>query len=273
MELKTLMLSNEDGVGVLTLNRPERNNAWTGRMHAEYRYGLAALADDDAVGAIVVTGAGRSFCVGADRSALQHHVNQGGYDPGTPEEMARPGFGVRPEFDASFAFQFGIKKPIIAALNGPAAGVGLALAMFADLRFAVPGINCSTAHGKLNFPAEYGLSWILPRTVGTTRANDLLLSSRKFSTDEAADFGMINELVPADQLMNRVLAYATTMIRANAPGALAMTKYQLYLDWHRDIAASVHFSEQQIQVMSRTNDYREGVAAYLEGRTPRWENR
>jgi len=273
MELKTLTLTSDEGVGVLTLNRPERYNAWTGRMHAEYRHGLAELAEDPGIGAIVVTGAGRSFCVGADRSALQHHVTQGGYDPGTPEVMARPGFGVRPEFDASFAFQFGIKKPIIAAINGPAAGVGLAIAMFADLRFAVPGVNCSTAHGKLNFPAEYGLSWILPRTIGTTRASDLLLSCRKFSTDEAEAFGMVNALFPADQLLNRVLKYAKAMIQTNAPGALAMTKYQLYLDWHRDIAASVHFSEQQIQTMSRTKDYKEGVAAYLEGRAPKWENR
>ena len=272
MELKTITLTYDEEVGILTLNRPERNNAWTGRMHAEYRFALASLADNDAVGTIVVTGGGRSFCVGADRAALNHHVEQGGYDPGTPSAMAMPGYGVRPEFDASFAYQFGVPKPIIAAINGPAAGVGLAIAMFADLRFAVGGVNCSSAHGKLNFPAEYGLSWILPRTIGSTRASDLLLSSRKFSTDEAMSFGMLNGLFTPETLMPEVLSYAKQMVRANAPAALAVTKYQLYLDWHRDVASSVHFSEQRINTMSRTRDYKEGVAAYLEGRAPVWEN-
>ena len=186
--------------------------------------------------------------------------------------MAKTGYGVRPEFDASFGYQFGIPKPIIAAFNGPAAGVGLAMAMFADLRFAVAGVNCSSAHGKLNFPAEYGLSWILPRTIGSTRASDLLLSSRKFSTDEAMEFGMLNGLFSKETLMTEVLTYAKQMVRANAPAALAVTKHQLYLDWHRDVASSVHFSEQRIKSMSRTLDYKEGVAAYLAGRAPVWEN-
>ena len=143
-------------------------------MHTEYRYCLDLAERDAAVRAIVVTGAGRGFCVGGDAAALQGHVEKGGYDPGTPLPLARPGFGTSAEFDASFAYHFGLSKPVIAAINGPAAGVGLALACFADLRFAAAGIKMTTAHGKLNLPAEYGLSWLLPRMIGLTRANELL---------------------------------------------------------------------------------------------------
>jgi enoyl-CoA hydratase/carnithine racemase len=174
MELKATELHIEDQVGIIRLNRPDRMNAWTGRMHTEYRWLLQTLEADPGVRAIVVTGNGRGFCVGADSKALEGHVAKGGYDSGTTDEIAKPGFGVHKAFDASFAYHFGLTKPVIAAINGPAAGVGLVLACFADIRFAVPGVKLTTAHGKLNLPAEYGLSWLLPRIIGLGKANDLL---------------------------------------------------------------------------------------------------
>ncbi len=196
MELKVVDYRVDDRIGVVRLNRPERLNSWTGRMHVEYRWALAQAERDTGVRVIVVTGAGRGFCAGADTRALEGHVEKGGYDPGTPAVMENPGYGVRPEYDHNFAFQFGMTKPIIAAINGPAAGVGLAIACFADLRFAATGAKLTTAHGKLGLPAEYGLSWILPRLIGLTRANDLLLSSRVFLAEEAAAMGLVNAVSP-----------------------------------------------------------------------------
>jgi enoyl-CoA hydratase/carnithine racemase len=187
MDLKVTRYEIEDRVATLTLNRPDRLNSWTGRMHTEYRWILDQAERDPDVRVIVVTGAGRGFCAGADTAALQGHVERGGYDPGTPAELACPGYGVRPEFDANFAFQFGMSKPLIAAINGPAAGVGLVIACYADLRFAAKGAKLTTAHGKLNLPAEYGLSWLLPRLIGLTRANELLLSSRIFQRQIYSD--------------------------------------------------------------------------------------
>jgi hypothetical protein len=165
-DLKVTRYAVSDAVATITLVRPERLNAWTGRMHTEYRFLLARAADDGGVRVIVVTGAGRGFCAGADTSALEGHVERGAYDAGTGPELAHPGYGVRPEFDADFAYHFGIGKPIIAAINGPAAGVGFVLACYCDLRFAVAGAKLTTAHGRLGLPAEYGLSWLLPRLVG-----------------------------------------------------------------------------------------------------------
>ncbi len=271
MELKATEYEVADSIATIYLSRPERMNAWTGRMHTEYRH-LLARADDDAdVRAIVVTGRGRGFCVGGDAKALEGHVRKGGYDPGTSDEIAMPGFGTAPEFDASFAYHFGLRKPVIAAINGPAAGVGLALACFADLRFAVPGARLTTAHGKLNLPAEYGLSWLLPRLCGLARANDLLLTSRVFTTDEAEKLGIINGLFAADDLLPEVYAYVQRMIETVSPNALRTTRWQVYRDLHRDVASSVIESEALLNQMMREPDYREGVAAFVEKRKPNWE--
>ena len=270
MELKATRMTIADGVGTIWLNRPQRLNAWTGRMHTEYRWCLEQLDGDAGVGVIVVTGRGRGFCVGGDAEALSGHAARGAYDPGTAPDLATPGYGVAEEFDAPFACHFGLAKPIIAAINGAAAGVGLALACFTDLRFAVPGAKLTTAHGKLNLPAEYGLSWILPRLAGLARANDLLLTSRVFTTDEAAQLGIINELVAADDLQTRVHDYARSLIETVSPNALRQTRWQIYRDLTASPAAAVRRSEALINDMMAEPDYAEGVAAFREKRKPRW---
>lgn len=270
MELKATQYEVAGGIATITLNRPERMNAWTGRMHTEYRHCLARADGDDAVRAIVVTGAGRGFCVGGDAAALEGHAAKGRYDPGTPAELAKPGFGVAPEFDASFAFHFGLSKPVVAAINGPAAGVGLALACFCDLRFAAAGIKMTTAHGKLNLPAEYGLSWLLPRMIGLTRANELLLTSRVFLAEEALALGLVNEVHPSDRLLDATYAYVADLIKRVAPNSLRQTRWQVYRDLHRDIGSSVRDSERLLDAMMREDDYAEGVAAFVAKRPPEW---
>ena len=271
MELKAVRYETGEKLATITLNRPHRMNAWTGRMHTEYRWALNEAENDGDVRAIIVTGEGRGFCVGADSQALEGHVEKGGYDPGTPDPLAEPGFGVRPEYDASFAYPFGLTKPVIAAINGPAAGVGLVLACYADIRFAVPGVKFTTAHGKLNLPAEFGLSWLLPRMIGLTRANDLLLTSRVFMSEEAAALGIVNRIVDREQLLPAVRAYAIEMITSVSPGSLRETKRQIYADLHRDVGSAVNDGERLVNEMMKQADYREGVAAFLEKRPPRWK--
>mgnify|MGYP001178890648 FL=1 len=270
MELKTVTYDVANRVATITLNRPERRNAWTGRMHTEYRWSMQQADRDDQVGAILVTGAGNVFCVGADARALEGHVAKGGYDPGTPQQMPEPGYGVRDEFDASFAWHFGLSKPVIAAINGAAAGVGLVIACYADIRFSVPGAKLTTAHGKLNLPAEFGLSWLLPRMIGLPRANELLLTSRVFMTDEAFELGLINRIVAPEQLVAEATAWAEHLVETVAPGSLATTRRQIYTDLHRDIGTSASESEALVNTMMGEPDYQEAVAAFIEKRAPDW---
>ena len=272
MELKATRYAVDRKIATITLHRPERMNAWTGRMHAEYRDCLDRADHDTNVGVIVVTGAGRGFCVGGDSEALQGHVAKGGYDPGTPAQLAQPGYGTASEFDASFAYHFGLSKPVVAAINGPAAGVGLALACFADIRFAAAGIKMTTAHGKLNLPAEYGLSWLLPRMIGLTRANELLLTSRPFLAEEALAFGLVNAVYPADALLERTYEFAANLIATVSPNSLKQTRWQIYRDLHRDVGESVRDSETLLKTMMKERDYAEGVAAFVEKRKPRWRS-
>lgn len=272
MELKATRYEVTDGVALVTLSRPKRRNAWTGRMHTEYRWILREADADPAVRVIIVTGdpEGAAFCAGADLQALEGHSAKGGYDAGTPEDIAEPGYGVDPGFDAAFAYHFGIGKPVIAAINGAAAGVGLVLAAFADLRFCAPGVKFTAAHGRFNFPAEFGLSWVLPRIVGLTHANDILLSSRVFTAEEAMAMGFLNRIVPAESLMDEVLAYARKIAVGVAPGSARETKRQIYRDLNRDPATAVETAEALLAAMSREADYREGVKAWMEKRDPVW---
>jgi enoyl-CoA hydratase/carnithine racemase len=270
VDLNTIRYEVEDRVATITLARPDRMNAWTGRMHTEYRWAIARAEDDPDVRVVVVTGEGRGFCVGADTRALSGHVDRGGYDPGTDDDIARPGFGVSPEYDHDFAFHLGLTTPVIAAINGPAAGVGLVLACYCDLRFAATGVKLTTAHGRLNLPAEYGLSWLLPRLIGLGRANDLLLSSRIFLAEEAETMGLVNAVVEPAELLPHTYAYARMLATTVSSGSLAATKRQIALDLHRGLGDSVEESAVRLDAMMGEPDFAEGVAALAEKRPPRF---
>jgi enoyl-CoA hydratase/carnithine racemase len=259
-------------IATITLDRPARLNAWTGRMSHEYRAALAEAAADESVRVIVVTGAGRGFCAGADVEALAGHVERGAYADGLPESPPTPGYGVRQEFDADLAYHLGIGKPIIASVNGAAAGLGFALMCYCDVRFAAAGAKLTCAHGRLGLPAEFGLSWLLPRLIGLGRAADVLLSSRIFLAEEAKEMGLVSAVLPAGDLAGHVAAYAADLAGGVSAGSLAVTKRQLY----RDLlvcggpAASIADAEEVMSEMMRAPDYREGVTALLEKRPPRF---
>jgi enoyl-CoA hydratase/carnithine racemase len=237
-------------------------------MHAEYRWCLEQAEGDDDVRVVVVTGRGSVFCVGGDSEALEGHAQRGGYDDGLRGGEARPGYGVRPEFDHPFAFHFGLGKPVVAAINGAAAGVGLVLACFADIRLARPGAKLTTAHGKLNLPAEYGLSWLLPRLIGLAPATELLLSSRVFLTDEAHRLGLVHRLHPPDELLAATVDYAEELASTVSRGSLATTRRQIYTDLHRDVGRAVQDSIELLSPMMAHEDYRRGLDALRRRQPP-----
>lgn len=271
MELKVTRYSVDDaGVATVWLDRPERRNSWTGRMHDEYRWIMKKLDDDLRVRVIVLTGSGESFCVGADSKALQSYVGADGYDPALSKDAERPGYGVRPEFDADMAWQFGMRPPIIAAVNGACAGIAVALIGFCDIRFAVEGAKVTTAAPKLGVPAEYGLSWIIPRLVGVTHAADILLSGRVLLAEELKTMGFFNDVFAKDEFEKRVYEYAH-MLAELSPASISTTKRQLYEDLlHTNVGRSVEHSKELIEELMQGPDYKEGVTAFLEKRKPRF---
>jgi enoyl-CoA hydratase/carnithine racemase len=271
VELKVTRYEIDDkGVATVWLHRPDRGNSFTGRMHTEYRWICAQLEEDPAVRVIVLTGSGDRFCVGADSQALSGHVERGGYDPGMPADPPKPGYGTRPEFDADMAWQLGLRVPMIAAVNGACAGVGLALAAFCDLRFAVSGAKATTATSRLGLPAEYGLSWLLPRLIGPAHAADLLLTGRTLLTDELGTMGFFNAVLPRPEFEQRVAVFAALVAEAS-PVAVQAAKRQLWTDMlHGNPAASVEESKILIDRLMKHPDYAEGVAALLEKRPPRF---
>ena len=272
MELKATRYEVDAlGIARVTLHRPQRRNAWTGRMHSEYRWCLATADADPRVRVVIVTGADDWFCVGGDSEALAGHAERGSYDPGLRGELANPGYGVHPEFDHHFAWHYGLRLPVIAQINGACAGVGLSLACFCDLRFVAADAKLTTAAPKLGLPAEYGLSWVLPRMIGTTHAADLLLSGRVVLGEEAARIGLCNAALPREELTAHVDAYATQLATGVSPASIAATKRQMYLDLIRhDVGSSVTESEALLSQMMSGPDYVEGVTALREKRPPRF---
>ena len=271
-ELSAVRWSVDDRVATVWLHRPHRHNAWTGTMHAEYRQVMAELEHRDDVRAVVVTGMPPAFCVGGDSKALEGHGERGGYDSGLPAEPARPGSGpdVDARLDADFVWQLGYRLPIIAAVNGACAGVGMALALWCDLRFVTADARLTTAAAKLGLPAEYGMSWILPRLVGVTRANDLLLSSRVVTGAETSDWGLWNGVEPdGEATLAAAQAYGHLLASTTGPNAGTITKRQLTADLLRnDPAASIADSLGLLDQAMGTAEYREGVRALTEKRPP-----
>jgi enoyl-CoA hydratase/carnithine racemase len=270
-ELKVTRCEIDDaGIATVFLHRPDRRNSWTARMNTEYRAVMAALDADTAVRVAVVRGTGTSFCVGADSRALSGYVGAGTYDPGLPLDAARPGFGVRPEYDEDMVWHLGLRIPVIAAVNGACAGVAVALAACCDLRFGVAGAKITTSTARLGLPAEYGLSWTLPRLMGVTHATDLLLSGRVATAEELLAMGFFNAVYSREEFDDAVHAYARGLAEAS-PAAVATTKRQIYSDLlDADPARSVRVGRALTGSMMKMPDYGEGIAALTERRPPRF---
>lgn len=266
-DLKVTRYLVEAGVALVTLDRPDRLNAWTARMQHEYRLLMERAAADSAVRVIVVTGAGRGFCAGADTEALRGLAAGEPYpaEPAGTSDARAP----RP-FDHPLAFPLGIPKPVIAAVNGPAAGVGFVLMCFADMRFAAAGAKLTTSFARLGLPAEHGVSWMLPRLVGPSRAADLLFSSRVVLAEEALSLGLVDRVFSPETLLDETLAYARAMATDVAPSSLAAIKGQLWHDTAGDLEGSTATAGRLLAEMLGSDDFREGVAALRERRPPRF---
>lgn len=272
MELKvTNYVVDETGVATVRFDRPGRGNSWTARMNQEYRWIMAKLDADPKVRVIVLRGAGKQFCAGADFKALDFYAEEERDYLATTgsADAAQPGYGVRAEFDHDLVWQWGLQKPLIAAINGACAGIAVAIAGFCDLRYAVAGAKFTTVAARIGLPAEYGLAWLLPRIVGITHAADILLTGRVFTAEEALQMGFLNGVFAADEFDAKIDEIARSMARTVSPEAALATKRQMYAElMQHDVGAAVEDSKRRLAELMRKADFKEAIAAMAQKRPP-----
>lgn len=251
----------DPGVAVITLNRPDRMNGWGGGLATAFYARLDEADADPNVRAVVVTGAGRAFCAGADMGDL-NSISSATVDAASGTDVTTLVGARHPHFVMT------MRTPVIAAINGACAGMGLTMALVCDVRFAAEGAKFTTAFARRGLIAEYGISWILPRIVGRGVALDLLLSGRVFSADEAATLGLVKEVVPPDDLLARAIGYAEDIAANCAPSSLAVIKQQVYADTMRDVFEASDVAEKLMHESMQRPDFIEGITSFFEKRPP-----
>jgi enoyl-CoA hydratase/carnithine racemase len=264
MSYTELLVEVRDRVATLTLNRPERMNAWTPTMESEFRAAVSAACEDDGVRAIVVTGAGKGFCAGADMGRLASGT--AGKAP-----IAPPASGSG-DFDQRYSWLLGVPKPMIAAINGAVAGVGLAITLYCDLRYMAAGARLSTAFARRGLIAEHGSAWLLPRLIGPMNAADLLLSGRTIDAAEADAMGLVR-MLPADGFAEAVHARAAEFANLSSPRSMRIIKGQLQRQYVESLGAAIMQADAETAVCRDTEDFREGVASFVEKRPPNFTGR
>ena len=260
-----------EAVATITLNRPERLNAWTPQMGQEVREAMRRAATDDAVRVIVLTGAGRGFCAGADMSTLTR-LTRGGSTSTTVEADAFDP-SSRPDFQKRYSYFPAVPKPIIAAVNGPCAGLGLVLALYCDLRFAAPEAQFTTAFARRGLIAEHGISWTLPQLIGLSGAVDLLLSARRVGAEEAFRLRLVDRISAPGELINDVRAYASELAETVSPRSMRIIKRQLWEARLQTLAQAIETADREMAASFESEDFREGVAHYVEKRRPAFTGR
>lgn len=248
------------GVAVLTLNRPERLNTWGGDIATAFYSSLDRADQDAAVRVIVLTGRGKAFCAGAQLGSMGTVAES--LEKTDQRDMTKLVGERQPYYLTTLC------KPVIAAINGSCVGIGLTQALMCDVRFAAAGSKFAASFARRGLIAEYGISWILPRLTGWGVALDLLLSGRTFLADEAAELGLVKEVVAPERLMQRAMDYAEDIAHNCSPASMAVIKRQAYGDSMRGVADANARAESLLQESLQRRDVIEGVTSFLEKRAP-----
>ena len=274
MSYQSIIYEIKEGVGLITLNRPDRLNAWNHEIETELREVMSEASIDGDVKAVVITGAGRGFCAGADMSDLSDST---GEDSDSMRESERTRLQHAPtegqlelpsDYSMRYTYFTGTPKPVIAAINGPCAGLGLVMSLFCDVRFASDKAVFTTAFARRGLIAEHGIDWILPRVVGLPNALDLLLSARKFDATEAKDMGLVSKVCPHEDLMSTVMAYAKDLATMVSPRSMRVMKEQVYRTQGTNLSDAVNTAFDEMFDSLDSADFQEGVAHFGQKRPP-----
>jgi enoyl-CoA hydratase/carnithine racemase len=266
-EFAELRYQVETGVALVTLNRPERRNAWSGAMALEYRWALHQAHADPDVRVVVLAGAGDHFCVGADAGDLSEISEQGSYERRAPELPPWPE-GTPEDLRHNHTYPLAISTPVIAALHGICAGAGVVLATYADLRFAAGGTRIATSFARLGLPAEYGTGWLLPRIMGVANAAQFLYDGGPISADDAYRLGFVQRILPDQDLLPATLQYARRLAWESSGESLRVMKRQIFIDAARDLQTSYRRSVDDMDAALSHPDFKEGLAAFRAHRPP-----
>src|SRR5580700_4286557 len=260
-----------DRIATITLNRPDKLNAWTATMEHEVRSAMAAAESDENVRVIILAGAGRGFCAGADISLLSTIAEKGIGSAQLVQARQRDGRiseDTRSDFQRKYSYFPALTKLVIAAINGPVVGLGLVITLYCDLRFASDAARFSTAFARRGLVAEYGMAWMLPRLVGHANALDLLFSARMMDAAEASRVGLVNQVFPRETFLENVQKRAADLASSVSPRSLRVIKRQVYDAMFQTLAESFESSEQEMLASLESEDFREGVAHFIEKRAP-----
>jgi enoyl-CoA hydratase/carnithine racemase len=272
MVYSDILYAVDHGVATITLNRPDRLNAWCASLDADVRAAMRAASDDAAVRVIVLTGAGRGFCAGADMNVLQD-IQDGG-------AAARPAPPVEPwdanardDFRKQYSWFPAVPKPIIGAINGPCAGLGMVLALYTDIRFASDAAVFSTAFSRRGLIAEHGVSWLLPRLIGMANAADLLFSARRVEAAEARALGLVNRVIPHAEFMVEVMKYAMMLATEVSPRSLGEMKREIWNAQFQSLGDAIEAANADMAGSFASEDFKEGVSHYIEKRAAAFTGR
>lgn len=278
-DYQDILYGVDDHIATITLNRPDKLNAWTRQMEAEVRQAMADAAGDADARVIVLTGAGRGFCAGADMSLLQGVESttdeaRAAADRAAMEGTPIPGrLDVPDDFSLRYTYFPSVPKPIIAAVNGPCAGLGMVMALYADIRFAADEAFFTTAFARRGLIAEHGIDYMLPHLIGLPNAMDLLLSARKVSATEAHRIGLVNQVFPQAGFMDDVRAYAGDLARMISPRSMRVMKEQLYRTLTHRLGEAIEIANREMVKSFDSEDFKEGVAHFMEKRAPAFTGR
>ena len=265
-----ILYATDGPVATITMNRPQALNAFTGRMLAEIRHAIGSAEKDESVVGIVLTGAGKGFCAGMDMNALDN-LSSGSGD-GSDDlsrlntDLGNPEMGE--DFQVTYSYLLAVQKPIIAAVNGACAGLGMSVAMFCDMRIMAEDAKFATAFAQRGLVAEHGISWSLPRIVGPSRALDLLWSGRRVLAPEAERIGLVDRVVESGKAAEAAQDYVRMLAETSAPLSLKVMKQQVYTHMATPVGDAMRQTNKLMAESLKRDDFREGVRSFLEKRPP-----
>jgi enoyl-CoA hydratase/carnithine racemase len=272
MNFTDIIYDKADKVATVTFNRPEKLNAWTPKMGAEMREAIMDAERDSEIGAVIITGAGRAYCAGADMESLgQIASGRGSARVATEEDEWTK--RQRPDYRTPYSWLLGLSKPVIGAINGACVGLGFTTCLYHDIRIASDRARMGLIFVQRGLAIEHGSSWMLPRIVGVARAMELAVTGRLVDAQEALEMGLVNRVVPHDQLMDSARELARDIAHKCSPLGVATAKRMIYQHLFTDLATGVREDDESMGMMTRSEDFKEGIRAFVEKRAPKFTGR